>query len=863
MWNANHANDGKPHRGLNLKTIKHLWERATRATSTDRDDARREYMTKAVSVSVVLTSAIFSLVFFICWLLDVVPGDSVLITASLGLILMGAWLISMRGYWRFTAILPPLLTYCIAVYGNIIGGEGAPMLSLFALAIIMTALLHYERVTLAFVVICIATYAGLAIARYHGYLHSERTMETVLVNRIIVVACAYAGMTVLIWFLMRRYRKVLDESDKTAALLAEHAEKVSEINLMLEKENAERRRAQDALQESEERFRSLVNNIPDVVYSIDRKGNILSVNDESLRIFGYRKDEIVGKPFTNFIYPDDIPRVIDSVREEVRNRQEYTIGQQFRILASDGTTSWVEEHAHTQFDANGNFVKEEGVLRDVTDRRRVQEAVRDNERQMREILQGTPIPMFVIGKDHRIIHWNRAIEVYSGLSGSDMKGTSDHWKALYQEPRPCMADLIVDGAFELLPEWYGDKFKKSSHLANAYEGTDSFTIPGRGMVWMNLTAAEIRDSENNVIGAIETLEDITERRRAADALQESEERFRSLFEYSRDGIMIMEPPSWRFSRINKTGLKMFAADAVEISALGPWDLSPSSQPDGEPSEARIKAMIEKAIERGWCFYEWQFRSLDDNEFPATVLLSRIDRSGQPIIQMTVRDITESKRAEDRIKASLREKEVLLREIHHRVKNNFQVIMSLLNLQSRNLTDPELLKQFDDSSNRIRAMALVHEKLYQSSDLSEIDFSSYLKTITEDLARTYAAIRKRPQITIDSEEVPLGIDQAVPCGLIANELITNALKYAFNDESSGNRLSIKLRKDETGMITMQISDNGPGLPAGIDIDTTQTLGLQLVSLLTRQIRGTCRIDSADGTTWTIAFQATARDQALRT
>jgi len=152
------------------------------------------------------------------------------------------------------------------------------------------------------------------------------------------------------------------------------------------------------------------------------------------------------------------------------------------------------------------------------------------------------------------------------------------------------------------------------------------------------------------------------------------------------------------------------------------------------------------------------------------------------------------------------------------------------------------------------MALVHEKLYQSSDLSEIDFSSYLKTITEDLAGTYSLIRKRPQIVIDAEEAALGIDQAIPCGLIVNELITNALKYAFTDDTADNRLTIRLRKDETGIISIQVSDNGPGLPAGIDIDKTQTLGLQLVSLLTRQIRGTRRLDREGRTTWTIVFPA---------
>ena len=236
---------------------------------------------------------------------------------------------------------------------------------------------------------------------------------------------------------------------------------------------------------------------------------------------------------------------------------------------------------------------------------------------------------------------------------------------------------------------------------------------------------------------------------------------------------------------------------------------------------------------------------------------------QRSLERARKDLAERKRAEEKLTASVREKEILLKEIHHRVKNNFQVITSLLNLQTRSMTDPELIKQFDDSANRIRAMAIVHEKLYQSSNLSEIDFSSYLKTITEDLAGNYAVIRQRPQITIDVEETALGIDQAIPCGLIVNELITNALKYAFNDGAADNRLSIMLRKDDAGMITIRVSDNGPGLPADIDIEKMQTLGLQLVGLLTRQIRGTRSLDREGGTAWTITFPATAPDQARRT
>jgi two-component sensor histidine kinase len=237
---------------------------------------------------------------------------------------------------------------------------------------------------------------------------------------------------------------------------------------------------------------------------------------------------------------------------------------------------------------------------------------------------------------------------------------------------------------------------------------------------------------------------------------------------------------------------------------------------------------------------------------------------QRALERARRDLAERKHAEDRLTVSLKEKEVLLKEIHHRVKNNFQIITSLLNLQSRNIADPEMIKQFDDSTNRIRAMALVHEKLYQSSDLSRIDFASYIKTIAEDLYSSYATILERPELVIKTEEVQLPIDQAIPCGLIVNELITNALKYAFPAGSTGNRLSITLQRNQGGVIDIRIGDNGIGLPAGIDIEKTLSLGLQLVGLLIKQVHGTYRLDREGGTEWVISFPAAApADQARRT
>ncbi|MEZ4646002.1 MAG: histidine kinase dimerization/phosphoacceptor domain -containing protein [Chloroflexota bacterium] len=194
-------------------------------------------------------------------------------------------------------------------------------------------------------------------------------------------------------------------------------------------------------------------------------------------------------------------------------------------------------------------------------------------------------------------------------------------------------------------------------------------------------------------------------------------------------------------------------------------------------------------------------------------------------------------AEAQIQASLAEKEVLLKEIHHRVKNNLQIISSLLNLQMERLNDSYTTSVFEDSKNRVRSMALIHEKLYQSQNLARIDFAEYVANLTHYLARTYHADQIRLQLSL--EQVYLGIDTAVPCGLILNELVSNAFKHAFTHQQSGH-VCIKLHQNEAAQVTLAVGDDGVGLPADFDSSHVDSLGLQLVHNLTKQLGGTLTI-----------------------
>jgi PAS domain S-box-containing protein len=216
--------------------------------------------------------------------------------------------------------------------------------------------------------------------------------------------------------------------------------------------------------------------------------------------------------------------------------------------------------------------------------------------------------------------------------------------------------------------------------------------------------------------------------------------------------------------------------------------------------------------------------------------------------VVLRDITERVQAERQVEASLKEKEVLLQEIHHRVKNNLQIISSLLNLQAQQIEDQQIVEAFRDSQNRIRSMALIHEQLYGSHDLAGIDFGTYVQDLATDLFRSYQADSRRIRLDVETDKVSLGIDRAVPCGLILNELVSNALKHAFPDGRQG-RVRIVLRAND-GQMMLLVKDDGIGFPEGLDYQSTPSLGLQLVNSLVSQLDGTVELSEKGGTSFRI-------------
>jgi PAS domain S-box-containing protein len=338
------------------------------------------------------------------------------------------------------------------------------------------------------------------------------------------------------------------------------------------------------------------------------------------------------------------------------------------------------------------------------------------------------------------------------------------------------------------------------------------------------------------------------RRKIEEEVQERGRLLASIFESIQDGISILDL-DYRIIRVNPAmekwyahampliGKKCFEAYQLrdQVCAVCP---TRQTLETGQAVYVVVPKVGTGGEVAGW---------MDLYSFP---LIDQRTGQMRGVIEYA-RDITERKNAEDRLQASLREKEVLLREIHHRVKNNMQIISSLLNLQSRHIQDPAVLEVFKESQRRIRSMALIHERLYQSADLSRIEFSQYLDNLTHRLFHSYQVDPDRIRLNLLTEEVFLNVNTAIPCGLIVNELVSNALKHAFPDGRRG-QVAVELHRSQGGEFLLRIKDDGVGFPTTLDFRRTETLGMQIVVTLVDQIDGAIEMDVSAGTDFQIRF-----------
>lgn len=310
------------------------------------------------------------------------------------------------------------------------------------------------------------------------------------------------------------------------------------------------KQAEEKVMEAQQRLADIINFIPDAIFAIDRDGKVIVWNKAIEEMTGVKAEEMLGKGEYEYSIPFYGERraiLIDLIfasDEDIQKRYHGIVHKTGNLLIAEttipdfrGKKAFLWGKASPLYDNLGNVAGSIESIRDVTERNQAEQALMESEVRLNSIINGTPILQFVIDKNHRVISWNKAIEEYSGVKTADVLNTTDQWKAFYSEPRPCLADLLVDEAIDKLPEWYDGKFCISRLVEGAYEATDFYPRMGISGKWLFFTAAPIRDAMGTIIGAVETLEDITERRLAEDALNQAFRKLNLLSSITRHDVL--------------------------------------------------------------------------------------------------------------------------------------------------------------------------------------------------------------------------------------------------------------------------------------------------------------------------------------
>ncbi|WP_424358990.1 histidine kinase N-terminal 7TM domain-containing protein [Methanocella sp. MCL-LM] len=554
------------------------------------------------------------------------------------------------------------------------------------------------------------------------------------------------------------------------------------------------------------------------------------VSEGCARIYGFPPgtDTVSFQKFMGTIHPEDAKRVGEEIRANIEQGTGRPI--EYRILRPDGSVRYIYSESEVRIkDERGFPVRQFGIVQDITERKQAEESLRKSE--------------FYRIKAERLAHL--------GYYDWDLKTFEAHVSEgcarIYGYPASTRA-LSYGQIKELIhPEdvAYVDRQLSSPQ----YEGQTRImefriVLPDGSIRHLySESEAMIRDPTGAPIRQFGIVQDITERKRAEEALQVSEARYKTMVETAGEGICILDKED-RVVFINKK-----VSDLTGFTPEEAYGQSAYGFIGSEYHEALRKNLAAKRLGVSEQ-YDYRLNCKDGSSVWVIASASALyDEKGEFMATLAMlTDITDRKRADEQLKVSLKEKEALLKEVHHRVKNNLQIITSLLNLQSSGMEDPKYTDMIRDSQNRIKSMALVHEHLYKSRDLSNIDIAEYLTSLITNISRSYSQASGRATLRTDIENINVDIDRAVPIGIIVTELVSNAYKYAFPEGRKGE-IGVELHRDAE-KIVLTIRDNGVGLPEDFEIGKTGTLGLQLVEMLTQQIDGELEIEKGERTVFRI-------------
>jgi PAS domain S-box-containing protein len=363
----------------------------------------------------------------------------------------------------------------------------------------------------------------------------------------------------------------------------------------------------------------------------------------------------------------------------------------------------------------------------------------------------------------------------------------------------------------------------------------------------SVTIEPIRNKQGTLLGFAKITHDITERQQAEAA--RLNERFRRVVEAA-PNAMILTNPDGLMEMVNTQTESMFGYVRTELLGQSVDCLVPERFRANHPGlrTGFHTNPTSRSMGAGRDLYGLR---KDGTEFPVEIGINPIETAEGMMVLAAVVDISDRKNKEEKIQAALKEKNILLGEIHHRVKNNLNIVYSLLDLQSANVKDKTVVNMLRDSQNRVKSMAMIHQTLYLSNDFARVDFKTFLDALCPALIASYAMSPEVISLSVSAANTHLPIDSAIPCGLIVNELISNALKHAFPAKRRGE-ISVTMAVGSDGQVYLSVADDGIGIDQHLDIERTNTLGLQLVTLLTDQLAGKLEINRANPTRFALTF-----------
>lgn len=597
------------------------------------------------------------------------------------------------------------------------------------------------------------------------------------------------------------------------------------------------KRDQEALKASEERYRDLFENATDLIQSVDPQGRFEYVNTAWHRTLGYTPEDLRQLRFMDIVAPEHQAHCQRSFDQLMQGEALGRIETVF--VAKDGRRIHVVGTSNLR-SVDGRPVATRSIFHDVTAERTASLRVQEHEAKQRALFQSSEHLFWTVDRDLKITSYNAGYaNMIKRLYGSEPDLNRDP-----QRPRRLFAEPAYHGFWE---EKYAIAF---SGQAVRFE-TDRTDTEGR-RVCNEIFLSPVFGQDGTITEVFGIGHEVTEQIRAEELAREKGARLKAIFDSAANMMIWTLDRDLRLTSYNDRFQEATEEDfGVRLSIGDPFVDKPAQQAAG-PRTNNYRDRYMAALKGKPQQFEAELTDKHGRTIWVENFLNPIVVDGQvQELSCLAYHITDRKLAQTELLKSLHEKEVLLKEVHHRVKNNLQIISSIFNLQSAHVGDDQrMIGLLRDSRDRIRSMSFIHESLYQTKDFSSIDLADYIDGLSRNLVMSYS-LNSKVDLQTDLEQVHLVLDQAIPCGLILNELISNALKHAFpNDRSGTIRITLRLAGEQ---VRIEVSDDGVGLPPGFRPETHSNLGLELVDTLIGQLEGTMDRRSEGGVSYLLTFE----------